>query len=139
MFVFRLCGNKTAIKKSCIFYSFRRSLLPYSLTHQTSYAVKARAKLQDAQHKPEFGYDCSRVVFSTTDADGNAVSLKRVSQIVGKEVPFIFADCCNEEQLEAVFKKVLLIRCLQYMLSISILLVFFWIRTQALNICKDRK
>lgn len=40
------------------------------------------------------------------DNDGNAVSLKRVSQIINKEVPFVFADCNNEKQLEAVFEEV---------------------------------
>lgn len=40
------------------------------------------------------------------DNDGNAVSLKRVSQIINKEVPFVFADCSNEKQLEVVFEKV---------------------------------
>ncbi|VDK74672.1 unnamed protein product [Litomosoides sigmodontis] len=42
---------------------------------------------------------------SVQDNDGNAVSLKRVSQIINKEVPFVFADCSNEKQLEAVFEK----------------------------------
>lgn len=40
------------------------------------------------------------------DTDGNAVSLKRVSQITGKEVPFVFADCCKPDQLEVAFQKV---------------------------------
>ncbi|VDK42303.1 unnamed protein product [Anisakis simplex] len=42
---------------------------------------------------------------SVQDKDGNAISLKRVSQIVGKDVPFMFADCCNQQQTEAVFQK----------------------------------
>uniref|UniRef100_A0AAF5Q0D4 UDP-glucose 4-epimerase n=2 Tax=Wuchereria bancrofti TaxID=6293 RepID=A0AAF5Q0D4_WUCBA len=42
---------------------------------------------------------------SVQDNDGNAVSLKRVAQIINKEVPFVFADCRNEKQLEAIFEK----------------------------------
>ncbi|VDN00829.1 unnamed protein product [Thelazia callipaeda] len=42
---------------------------------------------------------------SIQDADGNAVSLKHVSRIIGIEIPFVFADCCNERQLESVFKE----------------------------------
>ncbi|VDK81454.1 unnamed protein product, partial [Onchocerca ochengi] len=52
----------------------------------------------------EAGYDVICVdnfSNSVQDSDGNAVSLKRVSQIINKEVPFIFADCSNEKQLEA--------------------------------------
>lgn len=54
----------------------------------------------------ECGYDVVCVDnFSNAvqDRNGKAVSLNRVSQIVDKEVPFVFADCCNEEQLETVF------------------------------------
>lgn len=40
------------------------------------------------------------------DGNGGAISLKRVSQIINKEVPFVFADCRNEEQLETIFEKV---------------------------------
>ncbi|MCP9261015.1 UDP-glucose 4-epimerase [Dirofilaria immitis] len=56
----------------------------------------------------EAGYDVVGIdnfSNSVQDNDGNAISLKRVSQIINKEVPFIFADCSNEEQLEAVFEK----------------------------------
>ncbi|VDD93598.1 unnamed protein product [Enterobius vermicularis] len=56
----------------------------------------------------EKGYDVVCVDnFSNAveDTDGNAVSLKRVSQITGKEVPFVFADCCKPDQLEVAFQK----------------------------------
>lgn len=39
------------------------------------------------------------------DTDGNAVSLKRVAEITGKQIPFLFADCCKPEQLEVAFKE----------------------------------
>uniref|UniRef100_A0A0N5AUX0 UDP-glucose 4-epimerase n=1 Tax=Syphacia muris TaxID=451379 RepID=A0A0N5AUX0_9BILA len=54
------------------------------------------------------GYDVACVDnFSNAvqDKNGNAISLKRVAEITGKEVPFTFADCCNVEQLEPVFQK----------------------------------
>uniref|UniRef100_A0A915PTC9 UDP-N-acetylglucosamine 4-epimerase n=1 Tax=Setaria digitata TaxID=48799 RepID=A0A915PTC9_9BILA len=59
----------------------------------------------------EAGYDVICVDnFSNSlqDINGSAVSLKRVSQIINKDVPFVFADCRDEEQLETVFKKYLI-------------------------------
>uniref|UniRef100_A0A0R3RQ69 UDP-glucose 4-epimerase n=1 Tax=Elaeophora elaphi TaxID=1147741 RepID=A0A0R3RQ69_9BILA len=57
----------------------------------------------------EAGYDVICVdnfSNSVQDNDGDAISLKRVSQITNKVVPFVFADCGNEKQLEDVFEKV---------------------------------
>ncbi|KAK6106580.1 UDP-glucose 4-epimerase GalE [Brugia pahangi] len=56
----------------------------------------------------EAGYDViciDNFSNSVQDNNGNAVSLKRVSQIINKEVPFVFADCRNEKHLEAIFEK----------------------------------
>ncbi|KAI6181572.1 UDP-N-acetylglucosamine 4-epimerase [Aphelenchoides besseyi] len=39
------------------------------------------------------------------DTDGKAVSLKRVTELTGKEIPFDKLDLMNEEQLESLFKK----------------------------------
>ncbi|KAI6222830.1 UDP-N-acetylglucosamine 4-epimerase [Aphelenchoides besseyi] len=39
------------------------------------------------------------------DTDGKAVSLKRVTELIGKEIPFEKLDLMNEEHLESLFKK----------------------------------
>uniref|UniRef100_A0A914RU97 UDP-N-acetylglucosamine 4-epimerase n=1 Tax=Parascaris equorum TaxID=6256 RepID=A0A914RU97_PAREQ len=41
----------------------------------------------------------------TSDANGNAASLKRVEELSGKPAPFRFCDLCNNADLEEVFHK----------------------------------
>lgn len=42
---------------------------------------------------------------SVTDEHGNAISLKRVAQLTGKDVPFQNVDVCDEAALEKVFSE----------------------------------
>ncbi|KJH53475.1 UDP-glucose 4-epimerase [Dictyocaulus viviparus] len=42
---------------------------------------------------------------SVSDGKGNAISLLRVSELVGKPIPFQQCDVCNIEELDAVFAK----------------------------------
>lgn len=46
------------------------------------------------------------VAWLTSDADGNAASLKRVEKLSAKRAPFQFCDLCNNADLEEVFRKV---------------------------------
>uniref|UniRef100_A0A0M3HN78 UDP-N-acetylglucosamine 4-epimerase n=1 Tax=Ascaris lumbricoides TaxID=6252 RepID=A0A0M3HN78_ASCLU len=45
------------------------------------------------------------VAWLTSDADGNAASLKRVEKLSAKRAPFQFCDLCNNADLEEVFRK----------------------------------